>query len=146
MQIYCVEVLHGSKEYQETIGLRDQLLRKPLGLSFREEDLATETDSFHLAAYNEQKELLACLVLKPLGGKAIKMRQVATSPKFQGNGIGKKLVLFAESFASEKGFDTMVLHARKTAVLFYDKLRYQKEGDIFEEVSIPHQKMLKQLE
>jgi len=73
------------------------------------------------------------------------MRQVATATQWQGKGIGQELVHFSECFAKEKGYERMELHARIAAVPFYEKMQYQKEGGIFEEVSIPHQKMYKVL-
>lgn len=145
MQVNCFEIAHGSSQYHETVRLRDELLRKPLGMKFHKEDLAKETDSFHLVAYNEEKELLACLILTPLNPLEIKMRQVATAAKWQGKGIGKKLVTFAEKFSQAKGYQNMVLNARETAIPFYDGLAYQAVGKRFEEVSIPHQKMQKRL-
>jgi predicted GNAT family N-acyltransferase len=41
--------------------------------------------------------------------------------------------------------NAVVLHARETAVSFYKKLGYTKEGNVFEEVGIPHWKMTKPL-
>jgi predicted GNAT family N-acyltransferase len=37
------------------------------------------------------------------------------------------------------------MHARKSAVGFYEKLGYEIEGDEFEEVTIPHYEMQKTL-
>ena len=39
----------------------------------------------------------------------------------------------------------MVLHARETAVGFYEKLGYKTSGDKFIEVTIPHFPMQKEL-
>jgi predicted GNAT family N-acyltransferase len=39
----------------------------------------------------------------------------------------------------------MVMHARKSALGFYEKLGYTPEGDEFEEVTIPHYLMRKKL-
>jgi predicted GNAT family N-acyltransferase len=37
------------------------------------------------------------------------------------------------------------MHARKSAAAFYEKLGYQIIGDAFEEVTIPHYEMQKNL-
>ena len=42
-----------------------------------------------------------------------------------------------------KGYKKIVLSARDTAVAFYLSLGYSIEGEIFEEVGIPHQSMFK---
>ena len=73
------------------------------------------------------------------------MRQVAVSPRAQGQGIGRALTEFAEDLARRRGFSRMTLHARAIAVPFYEKLGYQRVGDEFEEVTIPHWSMQKAL-
>ena len=55
------------------------------------------------------------------------------------------MVRFSEELAIDKGFDKMVLSARDTAVSFYLRLGYELVGEPFEEVTIPHRKMLKLL-
>lgn len=135
-----VEVPHGSERYRRTVALRDAILRKPLGLSFSEEELAAEADSIHLALF-EGDELLGCLILKPLSGTACKMRQVAVRPDRQGQGLGRLLVKASEA----RGFSEIVLHAREAAVGFYLHLGYEVLGEPFKEVGIPHRRMRKDL-
>jgi len=133
-----------SPEQLASIELRRRVLRWPLGLDFTPEQLANEVHELHLVAMNGD-QLLACLVLTPQSKDVIKMRQVAVEPDIQGKGIGRQLVEFSEAVAKEKGFSKMVLHARDTAVPFYLRLNYEIEGEPFEEVSIPHRKMVKDI-
>lgn len=49
----------------------------------------------------------------------------------------------AETYAKNAGYRKIVLNARKTAVGFYEKLGYERKGDMFTEVGIAHFKMLK---
>ena len=135
---------HDSGEYEETVALRDEVLRKPLGLSYDPAELAREKDSFHLA-FRERAELVACLVLKPLDERCIKMRQLAVRESSQGKGCGRELVNYAESFVRELGYAEIVLHARETARGFYWKLGYVAEGNFFTEVGLPHLVMRKKL-
>tara|TARA_B100000579_G_scaffold159439_1_gene129592 strand:- start:161 stop:586 length:426 start_codon:yes stop_codon:yes gene_type:complete len=135
---------HGSGEYEGTVALRDEVLRKPLGLSYDPAELAGEKDSFHLAS-REGAELVACLVLKPLDERCIKMRQLAVRENAQGKGFGRELVNYAHSFAKGRGFAEIFLHARETARGFYEKLGYEAEGNPFTEVGLPHLAMRKKL-
>ncbi len=128
---------HGSVAYEESIALRYQVLRKPLGLSYDPAELAGEKDSFHLAL-RKGAVLVACLVLKPLDERCIKMRQLAVRESSQGKGVGRELVNYAESFAKGRGYVEIVLHARETARGFYWKLGYEAEGNSFAEVGLPH--------
>jgi predicted GNAT family N-acyltransferase len=135
---------HGSGEYEETVALRHEVLRKPLGLSYDPAELAGEKDSFHLAL-REGAGLVACLVLKPLDERYIKMRQLAVRESSQAKGFGRELVNYAHSFARERRYAEIVLHARETARGFYEKLGYDTEGDSFTEVGLPHLAMRKKL-
>ena len=60
--IRCKEILYGSPEYAATIKLRNEILRKPLGLRFSDEQLPAERGNHHLACYRDGR-LVACLVL-----------------------------------------------------------------------------------
>ena len=128
--------------YRKAIELRDRILRKPLHLTFSESDLEKEKDEIGIGLFYK-KELIAILQLKPVEDNTIKLRQMAVDTNHQQKGIGKKLVLFAEKHAQEKGFHRITLHARKTALIFYKKLGYQLIGSKFMEVNIPHYKMYK---
>jgi predicted GNAT family N-acyltransferase len=94
-------------------------------------------------AYSAQHELLGYLNLTPLSNSEAKMRQVAVAPAAQGRGVGKALVAYSEAVARRAGFQHITLHARETAVPFYLNLGYQKVGEAFEEVGLPHWKMEK---
>ncbi len=121
------------------------VLRKPLGLQFNEEDLQKEYLDYHIAAYIDGN-LVGILLLKPAETpQVIKMRQVAVDSSIQGHGVGKAMVKYSEVFVKEKGFTSIELHARETAVPFYLSLNYNIIGDRFEEVGIPHFKMVKVL-
>ena len=138
------EVEHGSPAYWATVDLRDSILRKPLGLHFSDEELKAEEDSRHVACYRGDK-LVGCLVLRPSSGGDVQMRQLAVAAELQGQRIGTALVRFAEALAREIGYRRMVLHARETAVTFYEKQGYSTIGEGFEEVTIPHWAMEKRL-
>ncbi len=135
----------GTPAYDETVRLRRDILRIPLQLEFYPEDLALEYDQYHLAGYDQTGDLVACLVLKTLPDSAIKMRQVAVQENLQKQGIGQLMVAASEAIARDLGFKKMVLHARKTAVPFYKKIKYKPSGKEFLEVEIPHFKMVKNL-
>ena len=71
--------------------------------------------------------------------------QVAVDPVYQGEGIGRQLVSYAEKRAQEAGFTKIVMHAMLSVVNFYEKLGYKQEGDLFEEQGLTFAKMVKKL-
>ncbi len=140
-----LEIEFATPEYDETVALRYKILRLPLNLDFSAEDLAKEYTDIHLAAYDEAWILRGCLVLTPKSKKVIKMRQVAVDSDAQTKGIGRAMVEKSEQLARSQDYEVMELNARDVAVPFYKKLNYQVVGNMFEEVSIPHFKMIKNL-
>jgi predicted GNAT family N-acyltransferase len=70
---------------------------------------------------------------------------MAVDQKMQRNGVGAAIMFFAENLAKDSGGSEMMMHARKTAVGFYEKLGYAVVGEEFSEVGIPHLEMRKKL-
>jgi ribosomal protein S18 acetylase RimI-like enzyme len=135
---------HGTPEYQQMVQLRTEILRKPLGLSFLPEELEKEKDEILIAAFEDDKMLGCCMLIKTDPG-TVRLRQMAVLNTLQGKGIGRALMQFAENIARDRGFSTITMHARKTATGFYEKLGYRVIGEEFEEVTLPHVVMEKNL-
>ena len=73
------------------------------------------------------------------------MTQVAVDTRYQGEGIGRDLVKYAEKRAKASGFSKIIMHAMLSVVNFYEKIGYSQEGDIFEENGITFAKMVKKI-
>lgn len=128
---------YGSKEYRQMVDLRTQVLRKPLGLQFSKEDLEKEKNNLLIAAY-EDDEMLGCCMLVQVATNTVQLRQMAVKSGLQGKGIGRVLMQFAENIARDRGNKKIMMHARKNAVGFYEKLGYSTAGEEFTEITIPH--------
>jgi len=124
--------------------LRTEVLRKPLGLKFSEEDLQREYNDI-FCIFEKYDEVIACCILTKLDEKNVKLRQMAVHEKNRGEKIGEKLLSFAEIVAKENGFEEITLHARLPATGFYLKNGYKTVGDEFIEIGIPHIKMKKSI-
>ncbi|MFI5187327.1 MAG: GNAT family N-acetyltransferase [Chitinophagales bacterium] len=135
---------HGTKEYQQMIKLREDILRKPLGLIFSHEELEKEKHNLLIGAF-EDGDILGCCMLVEEQPGMVKLRQMAVLNVLQGKGIGRALMQFAENLARDHGYKVLTMHARKNAVGFYEKMGYKVKGKEFLEVSIPHFEMEKEL-
>jgi len=60
-------------------------------------------------------------------------------------GVGATIISFAENIAKDRGFKYIIMHARDTAIGFYQKFGYRIVGDAFTEVNLPHHIMEKAL-
>jgi N-acetylglutamate synthase-like GNAT family acetyltransferase len=128
---------HGSLEYQQMVQLRNDILRKPLGLTFTPDELEMEKEEILIAAFEEEKMLGCCMLIKQ-DPVTVRLRQMAVLNNLQGKGIGRALMQFAENIARDLGYRKIIMHARKTASGFYEKLGYSVSGDEFKEVTLPH--------
>jgi len=132
---------YGSTDYSRAVSLREEILRKPLGLTFLPKELEYEKDHIHIVGFIED-DICATAVLVP-EGDVCKMQRVVVKADIQAKGIGSTMMKFCEEIAQANGFKAIYCHARNTAVSFYLKNKYLPEGDYFDEDSIPHLKMRK---
>lgn len=140
--VYIITTAHPL--YAQVIDLRQRVLRAPLGLDIRNDDLDAETEQL-IFVYEEQDKVLGCVLLQHYDAETFKLRQMAVDTELQGKGIGAELINAADVYAVQVGKHKMLLHAREVAVPFYQKLGYEVTGPEFTEVGIPHRKMEKLL-
>ena len=138
------QIDHGTKEYQQMVDLRNEILRKPLGLTFEAGELEREKEDILISAF-EEDILLGCCLLTKVDNQSVRLRQMAVQNNLQGKGIGASMMNYAENVARDAGYHKMIMHARKTAIGFYEKLGYKVTGKEFEEITIPHMIMEKKL-
>jgi N-acetylglutamate synthase-like GNAT family acetyltransferase len=125
-------------KYPQVYQLREEMLRKPIGLSLKDENLSADAqNAIFIAEHNDA--VIGCVMLYPIADEEkIKLRQMAVYDEWQGKGIGKILVDTAENYAKDKGYSAIILHARKVSEGFYKKLGYDTTSSEFTEVGIPH--------
>jgi GNAT superfamily N-acetyltransferase len=135
---------HGTKEYRQMVKLRDDMLRRPLGLTFTQDELEDEKDNLLIGAFEDDIMLGCCMLVEEEPG-TVRLRQMAVLNDLQGKGIGSALMQFAENLARDRGYKILTMHARKNAIGFYEKMGYRTKGEEFQEVTIAHYVMEKKL-
>ena len=75
----------------------------------------------------------------------MQLKQLAVAKTRQREGVGTRLLRYAEAWAAEGGYRLMVIHARAGVEEFYARLDYASEGDPFEVKTLPHVRMTKRL-
>ncbi len=136
------QIDYGSNEYKKLLELRYAILREPLGLGFDVEELQKEKDYLHIAAFEEDDLLGGCMLID-VGKSTLQLRQMAVKDNLQGKGIGASIIQFAENLSRDKGYRKIIMHARDSAIGFYEKFGYVTRGDVFMEVNVPHHVMEK---
>ena len=126
------------------VKLRYDIMRKPLGLEFSDDELKREKEDILIGAFDDD-EIIGCCLLSKIDNNCTRLRQMAVQKSSQGIGIGESMIQFAENIARDRGFKTLMMHARETAIGFYEKYGYKATGDEFIEVNIRHRIMEKKL-
>ena len=137
------EIAFGTPEYGLECRLREEVLRKPLGLSLSGEDLANEEHQLHFGLFEPGDHLVACVVAVLLSPTEARIRQMAVSPPHQRRGLGRRILRELESNLKARGFRKLVMKARTSAAGFYETVGYTIAGEEFVDVTVPHVTMIK---
>ncbi|MBQ8671474.1 MAG: GNAT family N-acetyltransferase [Alphaproteobacteria bacterium] len=141
-----IDIDFGSSRYNELVELRYKILLQPLGLKFLDSFRPEEAKYLHIGCVEMlDNKLVGGLILAPVDDETIRLMQVAIDTVYQGEGVGRELVAYAEKRAKEAGYNKIIMHAMLFVVGFYEKLGYHAEGDVFEEQGITFMKMVKNL-
>jgi ribosomal protein S18 acetylase RimI-like enzyme len=142
VQLRLIDPLH--PRYAEEMELRYRVLREPLGHPRTAVAFPFESESLHVVAL-ASGVLVGCVLFHPESAEKGRLFQMAVSPSLQSRGIGRQLVARLEHEVRSRGFREVTLHARQTAVSFYERLGYGCFDAPFVEVGIPHRHMRKSL-
>jgi hypothetical protein len=136
----------GSSAYEDMKAMRERVLRAPLGLRLSAYDTQGEEAQLHIAAIDRSGVVRGTVLLSPISEEAMQLRQMAVADEERGNGLGRKLVAFAEGVAREARRKRIELNARISVQGFYEKLGYAIDGSAFiDRLNIPTVRMKKML-
>lgn len=141
MPIEYLRAPYDSPLYRQSLALREEVLRAPLGMRNRPEDTQHDHEQEHFVAV-ENGTVIATVTFDAAHAK---LRQMAVAPALHGKGIGAALVGYVHREVSKSGGLTLALNARHSAIPFYEKLGYACVGEPFDEIGIPHHRMEQQL-
>ncbi len=135
--------------HADTFAVRHPVLRngKPLESCFFEGDDWPTTK--HFGAFVDKKIVGVVSVYQNKNStfsmeNQFQIRGMAVLPDFRKKGIGELLVSAAEDYICNQKGEIIWFNARENAVGFYEKMKYQKQGQPFEISGIgPHYMMYK---
>lgn len=131
-------------EYEAMKALRIAVLLDPIGVPRSYINPEREANETLIGAFADG-QLIGCCILTHVGETTVQLRQMAIDTTKQHSGVGRAVLAFAENAAKEKGYRTLMMHARDAVMDFYRKCGYAVSGEQFFEVGIAHHRMQKQL-
>lgn len=142
--INCKICTYGDSLYLRALAVRDEILRKPLGLTFSNRDVKEEANHHFLVALDGAKVVGTSQWFRK-EEEVIRIKQVSVLYDYQSKGVGRLMNEFIEQWCDNNQVKTIELHARKVAFGFYSRLGFEFVGEEFLEVDIPHKKMMKKI-
>ena len=112
------------KEWVEYYDLRYRILRKPWNQPIGSERNEGDSSEQHFALYSDLN-LIAVGRLDQCEEKKRQIRFMAVEKNEQGLGYGKMLMIEMEKYCRNDKVNEIILHARESAIPFYEKLSYQ---------------------
>jgi len=97
-----------------------------------------DTYCTHVVLYH-QKKAVGTGRINSIG----KIGRVCVLKEYRGKQYGKALMKALEGHGKDNDCDQVHLHAQEGVIPFYEKIGYGKEGSIFAEAGISHQRMAK---
>lgn len=136
---------------EETLDLRNRVLRESKGYQYCQFDCDDQPDTFHLGLRDEQG-VIRCVatsyphVKEGFSGIGYQLRGMATDPTCQGKGYGKALVGYLIEHLVSLRADYLWCNARQAAFGFYEGMGFEFISPLFEVPGIgPHKAMLRNL-
>ena len=119
----------GSLYYKEALALRNQILKISAGKPLLRESPVEEKQDIHLVV-RQDDQVIGTLLLHPCSPTCMQIKQVAFHQEYQGKGLGRELIIYAEEISRNLNYSTLFLSGRKQAWGFYKKLGYTEiEGE-----------------
>lgn len=137
-------VAFGSPEHRATLALRRAVLRGPGDPDFTADEIEAERGYAHVALI-EGDEVVACLALNDIGNGLVQVHQLSVRPERRREGLGRRMMAYAEDRVRLLHARALVFYARVEAVPFYRALGYVEDAPWFQEVGVPVQMMAKRL-
>ncbi len=137
-------------EIQKDDNLYKKALELRYSLFFKDHNLPEEIisddkadKSLHIVI-SQENELIAYGRLFEISSNEFQISQMVVSTRYRSQGYGERLLIEIMRTAKNKGAKKIILNARTTAISLYEKIGFQKVGQIYSSQStgVPHIKMV----
>ncbi len=133
----------GKEDLIDAVKIREEVFVKEQNVPIEIEMDAFDDMAYHIVMYENDKPIaVGRLVEKE---KYFLIGRVAVLKDYRGKNYGKAIMKNILEKANELGAKEVRLHAQLTAKKFYEKLRFEPYGKIFDEAGIAHICMKKYL-
>ena len=135
-------------EHKKFIGLNDDIIKIRTSVFINEQGFKDEFDEIdktctHIVLYDNEKSIATCRYFKE--GENYHIGRVAIIKEYRGKHLGNKIMQIAETEIKNEGGEKIEVSAQVRVSEFYEKLGYNKIGDIYFDEYCEHIRMVKNL-
>ena len=110
---------YSSKQYLKSLFLRNEGLRKEFNLNVFRENLEDEKDDINLGVFHNG-QIIGTLGIRNMDGNTAQLTNIVVDREYRKNGLGVKMIEFAEEICKTLGYSKLFLKAREKVVGFYE--------------------------
>ncbi|AEH51561.1 PatB family C-S lyase [Pseudothermotoga thermarum] len=131
-----------SKEFEKCLKIREEVFVKEQGIDKSLEVDGKDQEALHYLLKHFSIPVATARSRK-IEEDTYKIERVAVLKEYRKLGYGKTIMNKIEEYLMQKGAKKFVLNSQLWIAGFYERLGYEKVGEIFEEAGIPHVRMQK---
>ena len=119
-----------AKEIRETVFVKEQ--------GFKKEFDEVDNLARHMIIYEEEQPISTCRFYFNEEKQSFIIGRIAVRKEYRGKGIGRKMLKEAEDIIRQDGGKNTMISGQVRVEKFYEKLGYQKQGEVFLDEDCPH--------
>lgn len=135
---------YNSSEYKESLVIREEVLRRPLGLTLSAKDVESEEEQVSIIGLLDNK-VICGLVARIVEPELWEFRQIYVIASLRGQDVGHQLLNYAESLAQLEGVRKIAIRSRIEVKGFYAKCGYYDSDYQYLDPGAAHQTMVKDI-
>jgi predicted GNAT family N-acyltransferase len=132
-------------EHQAIYRIRAAVFQDEQGISSTLEWDGLDEQCIHLVAKLDDECVGVGRLRETKEAKTLKLERLAVLSNYRRQGVGSEMVYTALAYSRAQGYRHMIIHAQVPTVAFYERLGFEKIGDMFYEADIEHLKMAQDL-
>lgn len=140
-----IKFIKSSDKISDAESVRVQVFQIEQGIAQELDFDGKDKEATHIVVYHEKKAVGTGRI-RNVDTTSVKIERVAVLSEMRGRGIGKIIMSEIDSHLAKSDIARATLDAQLHAKGFYESLGYVQDGEIFEEVGIPHVVMVKSFE
>lgn len=119
-----------AKEIRATVFVKEQ--------GFKKEFDEVDNLARHMIIYEEEQPISTCRFYFNEGKQSFIIGRIAVIKEYRSKGIGRKMLKEAEDIIRQDGGKSTMVSGQVRVEKFYEKLGYQKQGEVFLDEGCPH--------